>query len=53
MKFVNINVLQGARLRALRLSYDMKQHVVADALGITQQAVSKLEQGYVSFSDKW
>jgi transcriptional regulator with XRE-family HTH domain len=52
MKFVNINVLYGEKLRNLRLKYDVKQFVVADALGITQQGISKLELGYITFSDE-
>jgi transcriptional regulator with XRE-family HTH domain len=51
MKYININELHGEKLRSLRLKNDVKQYVIANALGITQQGISRLEQGYLNFSD--
>jgi transcriptional regulator with XRE-family HTH domain len=35
----------GRRLRALRIAVDLKQVSIAAALGVTQAAVSRIEQG--------
>jgi transcriptional regulator with XRE-family HTH domain len=48
----NLNIIYASRLYKLRRDANLKQPVVALALGKGQQAYSKLERGETDFSDE-
>lgn len=52
MAYNEVNMLLASRLRQLRKEKDIKQEVMAQHLGISQQAYSMLEKGQRNFSSE-
>jgi transcriptional regulator with XRE-family HTH domain len=52
MKNQNLNLIYASRLYKLRREANLKQPVIAEFLGKSQQAYSKLERGETDFSDE-
>ncbi|GAB4457011.1 MAG: hypothetical protein OHK0036_20690 [Bacteroidia bacterium] len=50
MQYNEVNMLLASRVRQLRKEKDIKQEVMAQKLGITQQAYSQLEKGQRNFN---
>lgn len=48
----NLNMLHAEKLYKLRRDSNLKQAIVANAIGKSQQSYSKLERGDVDFSDE-
>ena len=48
----NLNLIYASRLYKLRRDANLKQPIVAMAIGKGQQAYSKLERGETDFSDE-